>query len=356
MYDYIFCGGGLSTLLLLREMDDRLIDKKILVLENDEYKNDAYLSYWSDEVTVFDEFRIASWNKVHCNGRQTESTQPYTVGLLKKEELLNGIRGSLSDFPITWSGAKVQQIQSSEKFCSVYTDAGVEKAKLVFDSCVDVQPLYPNPQESIILSGYELVVASDSEVFDESTAKFYIRLPKTGVFGYMLPLSKTTALIESANFQPRLDSDDRKMLLEYLARNYPEAKFTITHEQLGMIPLGFAPTKTTGPRHILIGQKRGLVKVSAGYGIMSILRESRKIASDLALGKTPLPVRNRDKRYEIMDKYYMKLVENNPKKADRLIRHSLQKQSIRTNFALIDETLSASKLAYTMIKSLPFLF
>jgi lycopene beta-cyclase len=356
MYDYIFCGGGLSTLLLLHEMDDLLLGKKILVLENDEYKNDAYLSYWSKEPTIFDEYRIASWEKVHCSGRKVESTHPYTVGLLKKEELLDGIRESLNGYPITWSGAKVQQIKSSEKFCRVYTNGGVEKAKIVFDSCVDVVPIFPNPEESIVLSGYELIIESDIEVFDDDIAKFYIRLPQVGVFGYMLPLTKTTALLESANFQPRQNNDDRELLLKYLSKSHPKAKFTIKHEKLGTIPLGFPPQKTTGPRHILIGQKRGLVKVSAGYGIMSILRESRSIVSELEKGRLPTTVRTQAKRYNIMDKYFLKLAQNKPKKADRLIRHSLQNQPIATNFSLIDESLNPEKLAYTMIKSLPFLF
>jgi lycopene beta-cyclase len=356
MYDYIFCGGGLSTLLLLHEMNDQLIDKKTLVIDNDEYKNNPYLSYWSDEPTIFDEFRIASWNKVQCSGRRPDSTDPYTIGLLKKEELLNSIRKTLDNFPITWSSAKVQQIKSSEKTCKVYTDAGVEKAKLVFDSCVDIRPLFPDPKESIVLSGYELLVESDSEVFDDNTAKFYIQLPKTGTFGYMLPLSKKIALLESASFQPRLDNNDRKMLLQYLVKTYPKARFRLTHEQLGMIPLGFPPPRLSGSRHILIGQKRGLVKISAGYGIMSILRESKRIAAILADGKIPKPVRIQDRRYQIMDRYFLKLVRDNPNKADRIIRRSLQKQSITTNFALIDETLQTTKLAYTMIKSLPFLF
>jgi lycopene beta-cyclase len=356
MYDYIFCGGGLSSLLLLNEIKDQLENKRVLVIENDEFKSDAFLSYWAQEPTIFDEHRIASWQKVHCSGRRTEQTKPYSVGVLKKQELLKSIRKSLRGLPITWSSAKVQQIKSGDRFCRVYTDSGIEKATLVFDSCVDIGPIFPDPDNSITLSGYELIIESDIEVFDETTAEFYIELPKTGVFGYMLPFSKSSVLLESANFQPRINNDDKKMLLNYLQKTYPKAKFAVKHEQLGIIPLGLSPKETTGLRHILIGQKRGLVKISAGYGLMSILRESKRIAKVLADGGIPSTVRISNKRYDVMDKYFLKLVQGNPKKADRLIRHSLQKQPITTNFALIDESLSPAKLTFTMIKSLPFLF
>src|SRR5215217_1802125 len=36
--------------------------------------------------------------------------------------------------------------------------------------------------------------------------------------------------------------------------------FDITHAEHGHIPLGFAPSQTAGPRHVLMGTKRGLVK------------------------------------------------------------------------------------------------
>ena len=64
----------------------------------------------------------------------------------------------------------------------------------------------------------------------------------------------------SASFGPTDLGEDQAPLLLYLRTRYPEASFTITHSEYGAIPLGFAPQRTTGPRHVLIGAKRGPAK------------------------------------------------------------------------------------------------
>jgi lycopene beta-cyclase len=67
-------------------------------------------------------------------------------------------------------------------------------------------------------------------------------------------------------------------LLDYLQSRYPEANFSVTQSEYGTIPLGFAPSRTPGPRHVLIGAKRGLVKPSAGYGAVRIAEDCGRLA------------------------------------------------------------------------------
>jgi lycopene beta-cyclase len=82
--------------------------------------------------------------------------------------------------------------------------------------------------------------------------------------------------------------EDQKTLLRYLRARHPGAGFTVTHAESGCIPLGFAPPRTSGPRHILLGTKGGLIKPSAGYGVVRIAAESEHLAR-LWRENRPLP-------------------------------------------------------------------
>jgi lycopene beta-cyclase len=83
-------------------------------------------------------------------------------------------------------------------------------------------------------------------------------------------LSPTEALLESAASGPVGVREDQATLLRYLRECHPGAEFTVTYAESGSIPIGFAPRRTAGPRHILLGTKRGVIKPSAGYRIVRI--------------------------------------------------------------------------------------
>ena len=97
-------------------------------------------------------------------------------------------------------------------------------------------------------------------------------------FAYLLPLSPTEALLELASFGPDGMGEDRAPLLGYLRSRYPGANFSIAHSEYGTILLGFSPPRTAGPHHVLIGAKRGLVKPSAGYGVVRIADDCEHLA------------------------------------------------------------------------------
>lgn len=126
-------------------------------------------------------------------------------------------------------------------------------------------------------SGTGVRVEADSAVFDPATVTLFDPLDESS-FAYLLPLSPTEALLESASFGPVAIGDDQATLLRYLQTRHPGAGFTVSHAESGSIPLGFAPRRTAGPRHVLLGTKRGLIKPSAGYGIVRIAEESKHLA------------------------------------------------------------------------------
>lgn len=200
-----------------------------------------------------------------------EPIAPYVLRLVRPTDVLVPLTEALEDPPIEWWPATVHSIASrGDGLYEVLTDAGSLHTRWVFDSACEVAPTFPSPHRPrAVLSGTGLRIEADRPVFDASTATLFDPLDKQS-FAYLLPLSLAEALLESACFGPTGIGEDRETLLQYLYAKYPEADFTVTHSEYGSIPLGFAPVRTTGPRHVLIGAKRGLIKSSAGYGVARI--------------------------------------------------------------------------------------
>src|SRR5918994_5283425 len=171
----------------------------------------------------------------------------------------------LNETPLDWLHTTARSFahRDDERY-EIVTDAGTIHASWVFDSAPEVFPTFRSPQAPrALVSGTSIRVRADHAVFESNTATHLDPLDEES-FAYQLPLSPVEALLESASFGP-VSQEDQAPLLRYLRARYPEARITVTHAEWGWVPLGFAPSQTTGPRHILLGAKHGLVKPSAGY-------------------------------------------------------------------------------------------
>jgi lycopene beta-cyclase len=134
-------------------------------------------------------------------------------------------------------------------------------------------------------------------------------------------------------------------VLGYLRARHPEASFTVTHAEWGSIPLGFAPSRTTGPRHILIGAKRGLVKPSAGYGVVRIAKESEHL-SHLWRQDRPLPPsRQASWRWRLLDKGFLQRAVNDPRRVLSLLHGVMNAIPLIQSLRFIDEELPPRQLA-----------
>jgi hypothetical protein len=63
-YDLVFVGGGLATLLLLRELGPALPDR-VAVVDSclPREHPTVHWSYWSHGPTLYDRFAVGSWRK-----------------------------------------------------------------------------------------------------------------------------------------------------------------------------------------------------------------------------------------------------------------------------------------------------
>jgi lycopene beta-cyclase len=127
----------------------------------------------------------------------------------------------------------------------------------------------------------------------------------------------------------------------------------VTHTEWGAIPLGFAPTETAGPRHILLGAKRGLIKPSAGYGIVRIAKESEHLAR-LWRENLPLPPSWRtSRRWRLLDKGFLRLAARDPRLPMTLVRDVMRSVPLAASLSFIDEELPLRQMGSLLRSGLP---
>jgi lycopene beta-cyclase len=289
-YEAVFVGGGLAAMLLLRELGSAL-SGRVAVIDPcpPPERPTVHWSYWSHVPTFYDRFAVGNWQKARVAQMAAEPIAPYTLRLVRSTDVFAHIAQEPRTAPVEWLRTSARSVERrKDGTYEVVTDAGAVRAGWVFDSVPGIEPAFPSPHRpKAVLSGTGIRVTADRPVFDSAAATLFDPLDERS-FAYLLPLSPDEALLESATFGSVIQKKDETSLLRYLRSRYPGATFAVTHVEHDYIPLGFAPSQTAGPRHVLLGTKRGLVKPSAGYGVVRIAEESKRLAGLWEQG-WPLP-------------------------------------------------------------------
>jgi lycopene beta-cyclase len=353
-YDLVFVGGGLAALLFIRELGPALPDGVAVVDPHlPQERPTVHWSYWSQRDTPYDRFATEIWRRARVAGGPSEPISPFALRLVRSTDVFAHLDRLLAP-SIEWLQTRARSISSlSEGRYEIVTDAGTLRAKWVFDSATDVPPTFP-PRRGprAVESGTGVRVEADSAVFDPATATLFDPLNENS-FAYLLPLSPSEALLESASFGPAGMKEERAPLLRYLRRSHPDADFTVSHAESGSIPLGFAPRKTAGPRHVLLGTKRGLVKPSAGYGIVRIADESKCLAR-LWHDNLPLPPSRQSAwRWRFLDSGFLRLAAHDPRLPLALLRRVMGAVPLAQSLGFIDEDLPLRQLLPLVRTALP---
>jgi lycopene beta-cyclase len=349
-YDVVFVGGGLAAMLLMKELRSALPNRVAVIDPTPPLERPTvHWSYWSRERTPYDEFAFGTWRQARTADRLPESIAPYTLRLVRSSDVFAQLTTHLESVPLEWIRTPARSIANrSDGMYEIATDDATLLARWVFDSVCDIAPAFPSPQRPrAVLSGTGIRVAADRAVFDAATATLLDPLDDRS-FAYILPLNSSEALLESASFGPVPQAGNEAPLLLYLQDRYPNANFDIGHAEYGEIPLGFAPLRTSGPRHVLLGTKRGLVKPSAGYGVVRIAREAEQLAR-LWQEHRPLPPTRRPPRWwGLLDVGFLQLAASDPRLPLELVRRVMGDLPISASLRFIDEELPIGELASIM--------
>jgi hypothetical protein len=100
-YDLVFVGGGLATLLFLREPESTLPDRVAIVdpcLPRE--RPTVHWSYWSQGATLYERFATGVWQKARVADKPPESLAPFTLRLVHSSDVLVHFEGLMASSPI----------------------------------------------------------------------------------------------------------------------------------------------------------------------------------------------------------------------------------------------------------------
>ncbi|WP_328692006.1 lycopene cyclase family protein [Streptomyces caniferus] len=260
--------------------------------------------YWEAPDGAFDSALTASWERLRVHGPDGTATEGRPVPLRYKMlrsrdfEALVGARLA-GRSAVVRTGATVESVRDVAGGAEVRGRDGAGRpvafrARWAFDSRPGAR--LPPARTTLQQHFRGWFVRTRRPSFDPTTADlmdFRTPQPAHGLsFGYVLPLSEHTALVEYTEFSRRIlaTAAYERALREYAARVLRLDAFRVTAVEQGAIPMtdGRFPRRT-GRSVFRIGTAGGATRASTGYTFAAVQRQSARIAAALLAGRPPLP-------------------------------------------------------------------
>jgi lycopene beta-cyclase len=187
---------------------------------------------------------------------------------------------------ITFLKEEIIAIDADEHSASVKTTTETFTTKYVFNSTSIFNPKIT--EENSLLQHFKgWVIETQKPVFDTKVGRlmdFTLSQENGATFMYVLPTSKTQALVEYTLFSPRiLDKENyTSALKDYIKHNLKIKDYKISHEEFGVIPMSLAKFEKNPRQNVLnIGTAGGYTKASSGYTFQFIQKNNAEIVENL---------------------------------------------------------------------------
>jgi len=315
-FDYIIIGGGCAGLSLAYELElhEKLKNKTLAIIESrKEYKRDKTWSFWKVFDHNFEDCVIKSWNNFTINSsehsRQLNSKKfPYqSIDSGKFYEKVNSKLSGNSNISFFKSLNEIDSVNSI-----IFNS--------IFEGDLDKSELWQHFQ------GIEIETPKD--IFDDDILNlmdFNCDQRNDVHFFYTLPFSKNKALIETtwlSNLEDQSLKDYDLQLENYIKNNLGIKNYKVKFKEKGAIPL-FYPNIRKNNKVINIGSAGGMTRLSTGYTFLNIQEHSKYLRENLEEIKSKKKYQL-GKKYEFLDKVFLKVLKNNPEKMPRIFHKMFQ--------------------------------
>ena len=301
-------GGGCAGFSLIKRAKELKGFEIKLYTDIKETENyDHYWGFWNTKKTT-DAFKNSEkiwykWKIITEEKEKLFETSNYPYCAISRKKWINNCRILSKNFNVKIVNQKV--IEKNNNFY-----AGNEKlaGDFIFDS------RQPKIKNNILLQHFHgLTLDFEEDVFDENIAvlmDFRCDQSRGIHFIYLLPFSKTKALIESTMFSKKIEDYNFYInsIKSYITRFYKTDKYKIVKEESGVIPMNYIclPNKNS----INIGVRGGATRPSSGYTFSFIQQQVDKIVRQIKENrKITNVVHNRFNL--LMDKIFLDVIEKN---------------------------------------------
>ncbi len=302
----LLAGAGLSGLTLALECVKRPFfqDKKIVLIDRDDKsRNDRTWCFWAKDDEPLPHVEHKTWEQCQFFGNDVAKTldiAPYRYNMIRGLDFYTWAKSELAKHPnVQRITANILDVDAENGI--IKTDSGDYQGEWVFNSAkftadgttyvVDgakwtspkhqVSSEKHNSAHSFLLQHFKgWIIETPGPAFNPESVTFMdYRLEQHSQtrFIYVLPFSKTRALVEFTVFSPQLCPPEtyENELRRYLSDVLKIKEFHIAEEEFGVIPMTDLTLSPKGEGRVInIGTAGGFVKASSGY---AFLRTQRKI-------------------------------------------------------------------------------
>jgi lycopene beta-cyclase len=350
--DVAIIGGGCSGTATAVRLAALPGQRDVLVLEGRSGDDPRSWCSWDDGTDPLPEARSASWDRWEVRSDRgvatgTDPQHPYV--LVRAADRRAAAEARLgADGPVgIVHGAPVSAVTplDTEAGVLVRSAAGTVRAGTVLDARGPRCPGHV-PRGRVLLHQRFVGqwISTETPVFDTSTVTLmdFVGRRQDGrvAFVYVLPVSTTSALVESTVFtSDEADPfDHRTAIAEYVRHRWglERSAWAVDEEESGCIPMTDAPaTSLTAPalaataagsaaaRPAAAGSATatvvGTTRPSSGYGFARSNRHSETVARALADGTAVPPFRDRP-RTAFLDAVFLRFLRDRPAEAPEAFR------------------------------------
>ena len=313
-YDFIFLGAGCASLSIIMRMikSGKFSNKKILLIDKKpKTENDRTWCFWENQDGFFEEIVYKKWDTISFLSDSFSSDMniaPY------KYKMIRGI-----DF-YEHCFRKIEQQKNIDIFYGEVTQSAVHKEGItihingemlhlnyatIFNS---ILPKKTNAPGIInLLQHFKgWLIETTQATFDPTKAifmDFRVSQKDNTTFGYLLPLSKTRALVEYTLFSKEILED---VVYETELKNYVEnilrlKKYQVIEKEFGVIPMTNRKFSFYENDRYNIGTAGGQTKASSGYTFQFIQKQSQIIVDSLIKGSSLKKIPSIPKRFRFYD-------------------------------------------------------
>lgn len=354
-FDYVIIGNGLAGLQLALKLsaDSYFKDKQIALIDPSEKNtNNKTWSFWEKNSSQWDHITHKSWQKASIITPQKTidlELNPYTYKTIRAIDFYTEAKAELQKQKnIHFIIDSVTSVQE-DIHVTICTEKTTYTAIHVFDSRIP-KDFHLDSKDSISIRQHfkGWVIQTDTNVFNEHKITMMDYRLKDGnqtTFMYVLPFSKTEALVEFTYFTKHLveESIYDSYIKAYIKAYLKIDQYTLLETEIGQIPMtNYNFSKFNTNNITKIGTGGGWVKGSTGYSFKHTEKKVALIISNIKANKTPSNQLFKAK-YNFYDTVFLKVLQDENHLGEWVFQQFYDKNSIQTMFRFLDEDSTLSE-------------
>ena len=369
-FDYIFTGTGLAALMTVYKMvlSNKFSDKSILLLDQDLKKtNDRTWCFWTENETLWDFVVSKEWDSAlftNENFKHDLALKPYQYNQIRGLDFYNFVFETISKHQnITFLKEKVTDINELETHVFVGTEENRYTCTYLFNSIytkafAEGQTKYPVLHQHFI--GW--FVKSETKIFNPDQVTFMdfsVEQRGNTRFMYVLPTSKTEALVEYTLFSENLlPKEEYENEIQIYLKKLGIQQFEILEKEQGSIPMTCYPFWKKNTKRVLnIGTAGGWTKASTGFTFRNSDKKSSELVEFLQNENFKMSSFHKKSRFCFYDLLLLDILHHNNALGSSIFSSLFRNGNPALIFRFLDEETSLIEDLQVILKcpKMPFL-